>query len=268
MEQLSDTELSDDSLDVVVAILLVLVGIGLLAHPLYLWPHYGQSKHVLVVQQESTQLDSFVEFDTLSPEAQAAFREAVSDGQHVLWGGEDDRAIDRFQDSPTIRYNGEYYRTGFQEGVTLDFIETLLRWYGTAVGGFLTAFGAFVLHSGSWRPLTPLRSLLVTAAVSIAFLATNAYDVLFSGVEGPVLGVAKLGILELIPVTTLFLAIGSEVVRNGMESRTATGGTVGIVLLTLLINVPSFPIVVILFVIVFGLPWFGLGYRLTAVTDR
>lgn len=104
--------------------------------------------------------------------------------------------------------------------------------------------------------------------MSNAFLATNAYDVLLSGVEGPVLGVAKLGILELIPVTTLFLAIGSEVVRNGMESRIAIGGTVGIVLLPLLINAPASQIVVVLFVIVFGLPWFGLGYRLTAVTDR
>lgn len=263
MDSLSDAELSDDSLDVVVAILLVLLGIGLLAHPLYLWPHYGQTQHVLVVQQESNQPDTFVEFDTLSPEAQAAFREAVSDGQHVLWSGEDDRAIDRFQDSPTIRYDGEYYRTGFQHGVTLDFTETLLRWYGTAVGAFLLAFGVLVLYFGSWRPLTPLRSLLVTAAVSIAFLATNAYDVLFSGVEGPILGIAKLGILELIPVTTLFLAIGSEVVRNGRQSRAAIGGTVGIVLLTLLINAPAFQIVVVLIVIVFGLPWFGLGYRLT-----
>lgn len=266
MGYLPVTALSDDSLDVVVAILLVLLGIGLLAHPLYLWPHYGQTQHVLLVQPGSDQPESFIDYDSLSPAARAAFRDAVSDGQRVLWSGEDDRAIDRFQNSPTIRYDGEYYRTGVRHTDSSDFTETLLRWYGTALSAFLIAFGGLVLYYGSWRPLTPLRSLSVTAAVSIAFLATNAYDVLFSGVEGPVLGVAKLGILELIPVTTLFLAIGSEVVRNGIESRAAIGGTVGIVLLTLLINAPAFQIVVVLMVIVFGLPWFGLGYRLTDPT--
>lgn len=264
MARPADTRFFEDPLEVVVAVLVILVGFAVLAHPLYLWPHYGQTLHVLVVEQETGPPESFIEYDALPPDARAAFSEAVDEGQHALWSGEDDPVIDRFQGGPVIEYNGEYYRTGFQRGVTVDFEETLLRWYGTAIGGLLVAFGGLVLYSGSWRPLTPLRSLSVTAVVTGAFLATNAYDVVFSGVDGPVFGIAGLGIVKLIPVTTLFLAVGSEVARNGPRSSTAVGGTVGIAFLGILVPNPrAFQVVLGLITVVGGLPWLGLGYVLT-----
>lgn len=259
-----DAQFTENPLKAVGPVLVLLVGFVVVAHPLYIWPHYGQTAHVLIVQQDTGQPESFIEYETLPPDAQAAFREALSEGQYTLWSGEDDRVIDRFQGGLLIEYNGSYYRAGIQTGVTIDFQETILRWFGTAIGGLLLAFGGLVLYSGSWRPLTPLRSLFVTAVVTAAFLATNAYDVLYSGVEGPVLGIAGLGIIELIPVTTLFLGVGSEVARNGPTSTTAIGGTVGIVLLGIIIpNPEAVQVILGLVAVIGGLPWFGLGYRLT-----
>lgn len=265
------TRFFDDPLDPVVAGLVVLVGLALLAHPLYLWPHYGQQPFFLGVEQEPVDPGSAVAFDGLSSASQEAFEAAVADGVHALWSGEDDRAIDRFQSDPTVAYRGDTYRTRLGHGDDAGLLGPLLRWYASAAGAFLVAFGGWALAAGSWRPFTPTSSLSVPAAVAVAFVATNAYDVLFSGVDGTVFRLTGLGILDLIPVTALFVAIGAEVARNGRDSRLARWGTVGIILVAVAVfgnlsitlgAVVTVPILA-LYAVVGGLPWFWLGRRLS-----
>lgn len=261
----------DDPLNPAVAGLIVIVGIALLAHPLYLWPHYGQQQFFLEVEREPVAPEPAVAFETLTPDAQAAFEAAVEDGPQVLWSGEDDRVIDRFGSGPTIAYRGDTYRTRLGHTDSGGLVEPLLRWYASAAGAFLVAFGGWVLAVESWRPFTPTRGLTVPAAVAVAFLGTNAFDVLRSGVDGTVFRLTGLGILDLIPVTALFLAVGAEVARNGRDSRLARWGAVGILLVVVAVfgNLSfAFGAIVVLPILVIytaigGAPWFWLGYRLS-----
>jgi len=129
---------------VLVAGLFVLLGLGIVAHPLYLWPHYGQVGYALDIKQIDEVPASSIEYDVVPPDAQAVFDQAIAGEESVLWSGEDDRAIEFYWDRPAIHYGGAYYRATLLHGDSGDFIQPLLRWFLTAAGVFFIVFGGFV----------------------------------------------------------------------------------------------------------------------------
>lgn len=254
---------------VVIAGLIIAIGLGLMAHPLYLWPHYGQTSVGMYAEAMSEPPETFVEFEQLPPEARTAFREELTTGETVLWTGDDDRAIEAL-DGAVVHYQGEYYRVILTFGHNVDFIPALLRWMLTAASAFMVVYGGLVLYARTWRPLTPVRSLWAPVVVAAGFLATAWYDVSFSGVSGPVLritgDVAGLDLLQIIPISSLFLAIGSQSALHGWRSRLTLGGTLGILLLVFARFGTVHPVALIaltVYTAIGGAPWIALGYRLT-----
>jgi len=250
--------------------LLVLLGFGIVAHPLYLWPHYGQTGYAVDVKRTSEVPESSVKYGALPPGARAAFDEAIAGEESVLWSGEDGRAVEFYWDRPAVHYDGNYYRVTLLHGDSGDFIQPLLRWFLTAAGTFLVVFGGSVLYAASCTPLTPMRALWMPAALSVAFAGTNAYDVLFSGVRRAVLNFPS-RIVLLVPVTTIALAVGSAVAA-GRDSRTVVGGVVGMALLGVAVANTLHPISLLVlagYLAIGGAPWFAIGYELTTdIPDR
>lgn len=254
---------------VLVAGLLIVIGLAVIAHPLYLWPHYGQTGVGMQLAIMSEPPEPFVEFDRLPREAQTAFREEVDGGDPVLWTGEDDRALDAL-DGATVRYEGQYYRVILLYGHGGDFLLVLVRWVLTAIGAFVVVYGGLVLYTREWRPLRPVRSLWAAAGIRASFLATAWYDVTVSGVPGSVVGITGnlpgLDLIEIIPITSLFLAVGSAGALTGWRSRTAIVGPVAILLLVYARYGVFQPVAVIaltLYTAIGGAPWLVLGHRLT-----
>lgn len=250
--------------------LLVLLGLVLIAHPLYLWPHYGQTNVGVYSEEVTDPPADFVAFEQLPPGAQSVVQAEVANGGQVLWTGEDDRVIDALDDGVIVRYQDTYYQVILTYGHGGGFIPVLLRWLLTAASAFLIVYGGLVLHTGTWRPFTPLRSLLAPVTVTLGFLATAYYDVTFSGVSGSFFtvtgGLPGLSLIEVIPITSLFLAVGSAAAIHGVRSRLVRIGTVGALVLVLARYVPTHPVallVLVLYTAIGGLPWLGLGYRLT-----
>lgn len=251
-----------------VAGLVILVGLALLAHPLYLWPHYGQTSVGVHIEELSEPPETAVEFDRLPPEARSAVRQEVAGGTTVLWTGDDDQAIEALDGGVNVRYRGMYYRVLLTYGHGGDFVPVLLRWMLTAAAAFLVAYGVLVQYAGSWRPLTPVRSLWVPVAVTGGFLATAWYDVTLSGVAGSFLsitgGLPGLDLIEIIPITSVFLAVGSGMARHGQ--RAAAGGAVGVLLLVFARFGSFHPVAMLAltaYTAVGGAPWLALGLRLT-----
>lgn len=267
VEKIGVIPFSDDGQENLIAVgLLIILGLGLLAHPLYLWPHYGQSAFVMDVEELSSTPDEFIHYNTLPGESQAIFQEAVTDGQQTLWSGEDEGAIENFEGGPAIQYEGDYYRVQFGHiDAGGGFVQIIFRWFLTAVSAFLIAFGGLVLYTGSWQPLTPTRSLWVPIAVTIGFYVTNAYDVSYSGVEGSIWSIAGIALIGLIPITVLFTVVGSEVAISGWESRIALGGSAAIFLIAAILfgSISIIILILVLYTAIGGAPWFWLGHKLT-----
>lgn len=256
---------SRDRTRTVVAGVLVVLGLGMVANPLYLWPHYAQTGYGLGVERVDEVPATSIEYADLPPAAQAALDEAIEDDGAVLWSGEHDRAIDVFEDRPVVRRDGAAYRVTLYHGDSGDFIDPVLRWVLTAIGTLLVAIGGMVIYTASWTPLTPIRGVPIPAAVTVAFYATNAYDVLFSGVQHGFLSI-PLEVVLLVPVTAIALPIGSAFAA-GRDARVIAGGVVAMAGLGFAIGRSLHPTVLLVvggILAVGGAPWFVLGYRLTS----
>lgn len=267
--RLEDLSPGGNQRQVLIAGFILLVGLAVLVHPLYLWPHYGQTRVGVHLEELSETPETFIDFERLPPEARTAFRQEIVGETTVLWTGDDDRAIDAL-DGATVRYQGVYYRVILTYGHGSDFVPVLLRWMLTAAGAFFVVYGGLILYTDSWRPLTPIRSLWIPAAVTGSFLATAWYDVTFSGVSGSVLsitgGLPGLDLIEIIPITSLFLAVGSEIALQGRRSRIALGSALGILLLVFARFGSLHPVAVIaltVYTAIGSAPWLALGHRLT-----
>lgn len=254
-----------------VAAVLVVLGLGLLAHPMYLWPHYGQTQVGVDVEPLADTADSGIEYSQLPQAAQKAFRDALAGRSVELWTGEDDRALDAFnRHDGRVRYQGESYRVVLFYSHPGSFIYVFLRWLLTAMSAFLVAYGGLVLHADSWTPFTPIRALWVPVLVTLSFLGTAFYDVTFSGVSGSFLGVTGAGtghdLIELVAITSAFVVIGSLTRRDGLGSRAVAVGS----LLVLIVGavryrliVPVSILLLILYTALGGIVWGTIGYRLT-----
>ena len=213
--------------------------------------------------------DSFVGIEDLPSGARDALRASFAGEAQRLWTGEDDRTLDALEGT-VVRYQGSYYAVVLLYGHGDDVIQTLLRWFLTATSGFLVVYSGLVLVKRSWRPFTTLRALWVPVVVTLFFLATAFYDVTFSGVDGPVVSVASglpgPDLIELIPITTLFVAVGSIAVRYGWKSRLALVFLLYILLLVIARFVPTHPssmMALLGYTAIGGVPWFWLGHHFT-----
>ena len=253
------------------ALLLALVGSLLLAHPVYLWPHYGQTQVGLRAELRADETAE-VAFSELPPAAQAAFRDAVAGEPVELWSGEDDAAIEAFEERPTVGYRGDTYQAVLYVSHAGSFVPVFLRWLLTAASAALVAYAALVWSAGSWRPLTPRRSLWVSVAVVAAFIGTAAYDVWLSGAAGSVWtlsgDVPGLELLLMVPITSLFVPVGSVAATDGIQSPGVAAGTVAVLVLAyarfLHGFVPVSVAILTAYTAVGGVVWAALGYRLTA----
>lgn len=246
----------------------VLVGVGLLllAHPLYLMPHAGQTAYVLsdVDPVADTSSETSVAYRDLSPAARVAFDEARAGGSETLWSGEDAAAIDQFETHESVRHQGTSYQYRFSHADRVRPFGGLLRGLLTALGGACVVVGALVGYAGRWRPLTPLRALWLPVVVAFGLSATRAYDVWYSGASGSV-GLPNSPV-ALVPVTGAFLCVGSLVRRRG-TAVLLPACAVGLGVLGVGAVVTGAPPVVPLIVgvasVVGGAPWVVLGYWLT-----
>lgn len=248
---------------------LILVGVAVLAHPLYLWPHYQQvpySMHgVEQVSGETPADGSVVPYADLPETARSAF-EAALDGEYLLlWSGEVDRAVRVLRDHRFIRHDGAIYRFSLTHGDRSELFTGLVRGLLTAAGAFLIAFGALVGYAGSWRPLTPVRALFVFVVVVVGLVATSAYDVVYSGVRGSVW--PPPGLAVFVHVGVPLLPAGSVLRRRGVASlgRWIGLGSVLMVGGTIVTGAPPVvPAALAVIVGISGAPWLLLGYVLTA----
>lgn len=261
---------SDDNRPSTVTIgLLILIGVGLLAHPIYLWPHYNQTPYSMTnvdrVTGETPPEDAVIAYAGLPADAQRAFDDARRGEFRTLWSGEDDRAISALASHRYIRSEGDYYQYSFTHGDVPWVHVGLARGLMTTVGGFLIVLGGLMGYSGTWRPVTPLWSLLVPVGVAIGLVATQAYDVVYSGAGGTL--PLPHDLISFLPVMTLFLGAGSVMRRQGTTVVLSLGG-VGIVLLiggaVITDAPPVVPVILVCMLAVAGAPWLALGYMLSS----
>lgn len=248
--------------------LLVLLGASLLIHPVVLWPHYRQTPYAMSdverVTGEALPEDATIEYGALPAEAQRAFDDARRGESRTLWGGEDDRAIGALANRRYIRYDGEYYEYAFTHGDVLWFPVGLVRGLLTTVGALLLVMGGLLGYSGTWRPVTPVRSLWVPVGVTLGLVATQTYDLLYGGAGGSL--PLPHGLLSLLPMTTLFLGVGS-VYRSRGPAVVLSLAAMGTVLLlggaVITDAPPVVPVVIGGVLVVGGAPWLVLGYVLS-----
>lgn len=264
------TQLSgDDGPGVVSVGILVLLGLCLLAHPLYLWPQYGQTPYSVLnvepVAGETPPADAVIEYGTLPAEAREAFDASRRDEFRTLWSGEDDRAIRVLESHRFVRYEGTYYEYSFSHGDVMDVFAGPVRGLLTAGGAFLIVFGGFALGSGTWRPFTPFRSLWVPVLVTLGIVGTQAYDVLYSGIGGSL--PLPNTLVSFVPVAASFVGVGSVARLRGERSLLPVAGF-GVLLLgsgAIITGAPPVvPLVLGVVLTVGGAPWAALGYWLTS----
>lgn len=264
-----------------VAIALVLVvGLVLLAHPLYLYPHLGQTPYSVYVsgtQTVSPPDEEVIAYSALPPDAQRAFDAARQEEVHRLWTGENDEAINTLGQFEYIHVDGTYYQ--YQIGHIDRLTHAMpVRGLLTTLGAILVVLGLLIYRNQQWRPLTPLRSLWFPVGTTIAISGTQLYDVVLLGVSEAL--PLPNNITALLPLLVLFFTVGSLSRIQGKKVLLwAVGlGAALLVLYSVYIHFVLSPplgdtspaVATARFALFFGLvfavaaaPWFGLGYKLT-----
>lgn len=277
----------DDSPNASVVGILVLLGLLLLAHPLYLYPHYNQTPYgmqgVTKVTGETPPESAVIAYAALPPEAQQAF-DATRRGEfHTLYDIEHAKAVETLQQYEYIRFDGAVYRYSFTHIDKGASFAGLVRGLLTSLGTFLVILGGLVHYAGTWEPLTPLRSLWFPVGAVLGLVGTQLYDVWYVGITGALPLPNSLS--ALIPVAVLFLTVGSLVRRSGRAVLYAVAGVsaVGVAVYAGYIHFVTPPplgntspiVAAIRFALFLGLiftvgtaPWYGLGYLLTKPDHR
>lgn len=252
----------------IVAAALILLGVGLLAHPIYLYTHVGQTAYFLGVDgaRDDTPAGEAIAYADLPPDARAAFDAARRGGAPIsLWSGEDRGAVSVLRSHEYVRYEGRYYSYALghgDRGFTTAFVVRPLL---TALGSLLLVLGALIAHAGGSRPFTPGRAVAVPAVAAFGGYAMEIYDARFDpGFPSPI------GIGAFLFVLLLAVPLGSLVKRRG--SRTALpllGGGVALLVVGAVVagSPPAVPFVLGAVLVVGGLPWLALGHALSGDDD-
>jgi hypothetical protein len=249
-----------------VGVLLAVVGLALVAHPLYLFPHHGETAHfVSSVEEVGEQAsDETVAYDDLPPVAQDRFEEGLDDGySENVWSGEHAAAYEALAEHEYVTYRGASYRYEFRGVDILDGASGIFRMLLSVLGVVALVTGGFAARTRRFRPLTPRRTLCIPLGVFAALVATEYYDVVVSGAYEPqsnvvlpamaaafvsmsVVGSAvrdRGSLRPLVPVGLLVVA-GTFYAATTGDGSAVGGGGVAFALVTT--------------------PWFVLGYGLTA----
>lgn len=249
-----------------VLVALVVAGVVLVAHPLYLFPHHAQTPYTVGgverVDATTTTTEETVAYDALPPAARESFDAARDDEWVSLWTGEDDRAIDVLGAHQFVRQGDRYYRYSVGHSDDVGFFDGVLRVVLTSTGGLLLALAVLLSSTGTWPPMTPRGSLVVVAAVALALFATQAYDVLYSGTPGDVTDPFPAAFAAVFGA----LGVGSLVHRRGTGflRPLAAAGVLAILVGTVATGAhPVAPIAAAGFALVVGGPLAALGYALT-----
>ncbi|UPW00117.1 hypothetical protein M0R88_16580 [Halorussus gelatinilyticus] len=249
-------------------VLLVVLGLALLAHPLYLFPHHGETAYsVTNVQQVGEQSPGeTVAYDDLPPVARDRFEQALDrEISDDVWTGEHAAAYEALSNHEYVRYRGEYYEYRLRGSGSLG-MGGILRMALSTLAVILLVVGVFAARTDRYRPLTPRRTLWIPVGVFVALVATEYYDVLVGDAFEPqsyvllpamaaafvsmsVVGSAvrdRGSLRPLVPVAPLVVAGTMYSVATGYGSADG-GGAVAFALVTT--------------------PWFLLGYGLTAAQE-
>ncbi|WP_323674783.1 hypothetical protein [Halorubellus sp. PRR65] len=249
-----------------VLVVLVVSGVVLVTHPLYLFPHHGQTPYTVGsverVDATTATAEETVAYDALSPAARESFDAARDDDWVSLWTGEDDRAIDVLSENRFVRDGDRYYRYSVGHADDVGFFDDVLRVLLTSTGGVLLALALLLASSRTWPPMTPRGSLVVVGMVALALFATQVYDVRYSGAVG--------GVADPFPTAVAgafgALGVGSLVRRRGtaLLRPLAAAGVLAVVAGTLATGAHHVvAVAAIAFGVVVGGPLVALGYVLT-----
>lgn len=196
------------------AALLVIVGLAVLAHPLYLFAHHGQTSafvHQIDEMDGEPVADDIVAYAELPPDAQGAVDAALNGESSTLWRGDHDAAIEALRGAEYVERGGTYYRydLAYRGGLSTG-VGTSARVFLTALGSLALVVGVLVARTESYLPLSPRGSLAVPGVAAVAVAATNAYDVALSGAsEGYLMPAEIFG-----PIALLGVAFGAAMRRN------------------------------------------------------
>ncbi|WP_134670701.1 hypothetical protein [Halorussus marinus] len=208
-----------------VAALLVVVGLAVLAHPVYLFANHGQASafvHQIDEVQGEPITDDAVAYADLPPRARRSIDAALNGESSTLWRGDHDAAIEALRDAEYVEREGTYYRYYLAyHGGLLTGIETAARVFLTGVGSLALVAGASVARTGRLVPLSPRRALAVPVVAAVAVAATNVYDVALSGASAAYLLPAE----AFGPIALFGVAAGAALRRDDWR---ALGATVGL----------------------------------------
>lgn len=197
-----------------VAVLLAVVGLAVLAHPLYLFEHHGQTSvfvHGIADLGDEAPSGDVVAYADLPAEAQRAVDAALDGESSVLWHGDHDPAIAALERGQYVERDGTYYEydLAHRGGLRTGF-GTAVRVLLTGLGSLALVAGLLVARTGSLWPLDARSALAVPVVAAVAVAATNYYDMAFSGASASYLSVGE----AFGPIALLGVAVGGAVRRG------------------------------------------------------
>lgn len=207
----------------VVGAVLVVLAVALLAHPLYLWPHYGETPYWVYSNDADDGSGPAVEYESLSPKAQAAFDGGPS---HRLYESTDGATIDRFETAQYVRKDGTVHRVEIAHLDDSWLLLSLVRLPLSLLGGLVAVAGLRRLRparfgSGLWS--------LAGAAVGLGSLVVLDANSNATGSAAGSRALALPMVIVLVTVGTGALA-GRTIARHG-RGRWSVGALVGLAVL-------------------------------------
>lgn len=251
-----------------VGALLLVVGLLVVAHPLYLWPHFGQTPYTVEVApaagDDLAEDATVLAYEELPADAQRAFDAALENGRVELFSEADAAAIEGLGgDGETyVRKDGSVYRVSLYHADGAWLFVGPIRTLLSILGAALAVTGGLAAVDRSARPLTPARALWLPAGAVVAVVATAGYDA-GGAVEAWNLQWALVVVLATLPVVP-----GSAVAR---ERRTWAAGFLSalvVVALGVAALTPLFPVWIPVVGLLAGAPAAVVGYTLTTGGER
>jgi hypothetical protein len=203
-----------------------------------------------------------VVYTDLDGDTQAVFDAGRTETLGSVDGQRRAAALETFRATPFVEYAGGYHRVRLYPRPAVFTPVGAATVLSIMLGGLLVVYGALVGLSQTWRAFTTPRATIVPVVGVLALFAVP------TGVTGGTTALATPLLVTFPPLLGLFLC-GSLAKGGYLKSMLALVGTGGVTLLVGLL-VAGQPAIVALglgsVVLIGGVPWFVLGYFLTATT--